>query len=152
MSDVKSKNNVKLLNNKRSRTRIITQPEAKQKVLDISTIKPKNLKYTVDSWNSYVNYFHPNNILIDGGTLISKWSAEKSKNEFVYLKLDKTSIVNVITFGKHKDPTNLKEFRILAGMDKNNLIEILHSGLTNDNEYESFTVNYTIGNTYIPCK
>jgi hypothetical protein len=143
-------NNNKLLGGKRKRMRSISSPQLQKP--DISTIKPKNLKYTIDSWNSYVNNFHPNNILIDGGGSISKWSAEKSKNEYVYLKLERTAIVSIVTFGKHRDPTNLKEFKILAGLDKSNMIEVLHSGLSNDNDYESFTVSYTVGGIYIPCK
>jgi hypothetical protein len=119
---------------------------------DLNGFKSKDLKYDIDSWFSFVNNFHPKNILTEVGGILSKWSAEKSKNEFVTLKLEKTSIVSVVTFGKYKDPTNLKEFRILAGLDKSNMIEILHSGLNNDNEYESFTVNYTIDGIFIPCK
>lgn len=112
----------------------------------------KNIKYDIDSWSSFISYFHPKNILIEGGQL-SKWSVDfKSKKEYLYLKLNKTSIVQIVTFGKYRDPTNLKEFRLFAGLDKDNMIEILHSGLNYDNDYESFTVYHKWNNKFIPAK
>jgi hypothetical protein len=120
--------------------------------MNISELKHKNIKYEIDSWSSYISNFHPRNIQFEGNQL-SKWSVDfKSKNEFLYLKLEKTSIVYIVTFGKFRDPTNLKEFKIFAGMDKTNMIEILHSGLSYDNDYESFTVCYQWNQTLIPCK
>lgn len=121
--------------------------------LDTTTVKYTDLKYEVESWSSYISNFHPRNILIDskrGGNL-SKWSV-KSKNEYLYIKLEKTSIVYIITFGKFSDPTNLKEFKIFGGLDKNNMIEILHSGLSCDPDYEPFSVKYMWNSTVFPCK
>jgi len=118
-------------------------------------MKYKYLNFEIDSWSSYISTFHPKNILLDNkhSGPLSKWSVHfKSQNEFLFLKLEKTSIIYMITFGKFKDPTNLKEFKVFAGMDKINLTEILHVGLTMDNEYEAFTVKYQIDNTFIPCK
>jgi hypothetical protein len=121
----------------------------------------KDLQYDVESWSSYISHFHPKNILIDNkiGGPVSKWSVDfKSQSEYLFIKLNKTSIVSLITFGKFKDPTNLKEFKIFAGLDKNNMIEVLHSGLSLDNEYEPFSVNYKLDDLYyntkifIPCK
>jgi hypothetical protein len=57
----------------------------------------------------------------------------------------------MITFGKFRDPTNLKEFKIYAGLDKSNMIEILHSGLTYEEGYEPFIVKYKWEDTLIPC-
>jgi hypothetical protein len=112
----------------------------------------KNLNYEIDCFSSYISSFHPKNIQIEDGQL-SKWSVDfKSKNEYIYLKLNKTAIVTIVTFGKFRDPTNLKEFKIFAGMDKNNMIEVLHSGLSYDNDYESFTVLHKWNGCLIPAE
>jgi hypothetical protein len=149
----KSKKNIK----KETESNLIIKEENTEKendlLIDISNLKYKNLKYEIDSWSSYISNFHPKNILIDsniGGSL-SKWSV-KSKNEYLYIKLEKTSIVYMITFGKYDDPTNLKEFKIYAGLDKTNMVEILHSGLSDDNDYEPFAVKYIWNSTILPCK
>jgi hypothetical protein len=115
----------------------------------------KDINYEIETWSSYISNFHPRNVLIDSkiGGPLSKWSVDfKSQTEFLLLKLEKTSIVHMIPFGKFKDPTNLKEFKILAGPDKSNMVEILHSGLSYDNEYEPFPVTCKWKNSFIPCK
>jgi hypothetical protein len=124
----------------------------KKNIIEEINYKNKNLRYEIESWSSYISSFHPKNIQIEDGQL-SKWSVDfKSNNEFIYLKLNTTSIVNIVTFGKFRDPTNLKEFKLFAGLDKNNMIEILHSGLSYDNDYESFTVLNKMNGTHIPAK
>ena len=113
----------------------------------------QDIKYTVDSWSSYIGIFHPNNIVkdISDSDQFSKWSVDsKSKSEYVILKLERTSIVQLITFGKYNDPTSLKEFKIYSGMDKNQMIEILHSTLRKEHEYETVSVNYKLNNKSIP--
>jgi hypothetical protein len=136
-----------LLKHKRKKIKL-----SKNKKEDEINVKHQNLKYEIDSWSSYISNFHPKNIQIEGGQL-SKWSVDfKSKNEYIYLKLCKTSIVYIVTFGKYRDPTNLKEFKLFAGLDKNNMIEILHSGLSYDNDYETFTVCHKWNGTFIPAK
>jgi hypothetical protein len=123
--------------------------------IDFNTLKHKSISYDIDSWSSYISTFHPKNILTDNKIAgpVSKWSVDfKSQNEYLILKLEKTSIVHMLTFGKFKDPTNLKEFKIYAGLNKTDMIEILHSGLCMDNEYEAFTVKYEWERTLIPCK
>ena len=53
------------------------------------------LKYEIESWSSYIGSYHPKNILNDlPDDLTSRWSLDyKSQNEFLLLKLEKTSIV-----------------------------------------------------------
>lgn len=112
-----------------------------------------NIKYSIDSWSSFFGNFHPNNITkdISISDQFSKWSVDfKSKNEYIILKLDKTSIVQLITFGKYNDPTSLKEFKLYSGMTKENMTEILHSNLRNENEYETIAINYKWKNKPIP--
>ncbi len=115
----------------------------------------KTIKFDIDSWSSYISNFHPKNICIDSKSSgeLSKWSVDfKSQNEYVFLKLEKTSVISSITFGKFRDPTNLKEFKILAGLNKTDMIEILHSGLAYDIEYEPFSVKKHYKTLLIPCK
>ena len=118
------------------------------------------LKYEIESWSSYIGSYHPKNILNDlPDDLTSRWSLDyKSQNEFLLLKLEKTSIVFFAIFGKSKKEfeegpkTILKDFKLYAGLDKDNMIEILHSGLNNDNEYETIPVKYEYENCLMPSK
>ena len=91
---------------------------------DSDGVQYENIKYSIDSWSSFFGNFHPNNITkdISISDQFSKWSVDfKSKNEYIILKLDKTSIVQLITFGKYNDPTSLKEFKLYSGMTKDNM-------------------------------
>lgn len=120
---------------------------------DSDGVQYENIKYSIDSWSSFFGNFHPNNITkdISISDQFSKWSVDfKSKNEYIILKLDKTSIVQLITFGKYNDPTSLKEFKLYSGMTKDNMTEILHSNLRNENEYETLSINYKWKNKPIP--
>ena len=64
--------------------------------------------------------------------------------QYLLLKLDKMSIVDTITFGKyHKvHVCNLKEFKVFGGLDQSNLTELLHCGLRNDSEMETFQLKF----------
>ena len=118
------------------------------------------LKYDIESWSSYIGSYHPKNILNDlPDDLTSRWSLDyKSQNEFLLLKLERTSIVFFAIFGKSKKEfeegpkTILKDFKIFAGLDKDNMCEILHSGLSNDNDYETIPVKYEFDNCLMPSK
>jgi hypothetical protein len=121
------------------------------------TIEPRleNLQYTIDSWSSFISNFQPKNILYDinKAGILSKWSVDfKSQKEYILIKLEKTSIIHLVTFGKFKDPTNLKEFKLFVGLDKTDMVEILLSGLSNDDGYEPFPVKTKLYGSYIPCK
>lgn len=114
------------------------------------------LKYDIDSWSSYTHNHHPKNIMIEEkDNNLSRWSVQyRSQKEFVFLKLSKTSVIFSIIFGKYKesDPTNLKEFKVYAGIDKENMVEVLSAGLTNDNDYEEFPIKNFENGYYLPCK
>ncbi len=114
------------------------------------------LKYDIDSWSSYTHNHHPKNIMIDEkDNNLSRWSVQyRSQKEYVFLKLSKTAVVFSIIFGKYKesDPTNLKEFKVYAGIDKDNMVEVLSAGLTNDNDYEEFPIKNFENGYYLPCK
>lgn len=114
------------------------------------------IKYDIDSWSSYTHNHHPKNIMIEEkDNNLSRWSVQyRSQKEFVFLKLSRTSVIFSIIFGKYKesDPTNLKEFKVFAGLDKENMVEVLSAGLTNDNDYEEFPVKNFENGYYLPCK
>ena len=52
--------------------------------------------------------------------------------------------VDTITFGKyHKvHVCNLREFKVLGGLSPDNMVELLHSGLRNDPEPETFPLKF----------
>ncbi|KAJ3206086.1 Muskelin 1, intracellular mediator containing kelch motif, partial [Clydaea vesicula] len=58
-----------------------------------------------------------------------------------------------ITFGKyHKvHVCNLKEFKIYGGVSLDNLVLLLHAGLRNDTEKETFSLKHLFGNIVFPC-
>jgi hypothetical protein len=114
------------------------------------------LNYQIDSWSSFTNNHHPKNILLEEKeNQLSRWSVQsRTHNEFVFLQLERISVLSSIVFGKFKecDPTNLKEFKVFVGLDKDNLIEVLSAGMSSDNDYEEFPVKNFIEDCYIPCK
>lgn len=69
------------------------------------------------------------------------------------LKLERPAVVHSITFGKyHKiHVCNLKEFRVLGGPSPSRLTELLHAGLRNDSEPETFSLKRTVGNDSRIC-
>ncbi len=122
---------------------------------DLKAMNHKSIIYEVDSWSSYISNFHPKNILSDIKTAgqVSKWSVDfKSQNEYLFLKLEKPSIIYSITFGKFKDPTNLKEFKVFGGLDKSDMIELVHSGLSQEEGYEAFMLKFKHEGVLIPCR
>eukprot|EP01137_Pigoraptor_chileana_P006051 Opistho-2@49948 len=114
------------------------------------------LPYAIDSWSSHSAQYHPDNILVNKPTeQSSRWSSgSNNQMQFVSLKLDKVSIVHTITFGKyHKvHVCNLKEFKVFGGLEHNNMIELLHSGLRNDSEPETFPLKHKTNGVAFPCK
>ena len=73
--------------------------------------------------------------------------------QFIVLKLEKLSIVRkskiskipeTITFGQyHKvHVCNLKEFKVFGGLELGNMTELLHCGLRNDSEPETFQLRF----------
>eukprot|EP00842_Homolaphlyctis_polyrhiza_P000688 jgi/Hompol1/161/HPOL_002138-RA len=74
--------------------------------------------------------------------------------QHITLKLDRMAIIQTITFGKyHKvHVCNLKEFKIFGGMSPNNMLELLHSGLRNDSEQETFALKFRANGIVFPCQ
>ncbi|ORX89838.1 hypothetical protein K493DRAFT_64679 [Basidiobolus meristosporus CBS 931.73] len=122
----------------------------------IGRAKTEKLKYEIDSWSSHSASYHPKNIMVDNPQeQSSRWSSgSNTQTQFITLKLEKLSVVHSITFGKyHKvHVCNLKEFKVFGGMSPNNMIELLHSGLKNDNDPETFPLKHKTNNLIFPCQ
>lgn len=87
----------------------------------------------------------------------SRWSSPANdQNQFLLLHLPTPAILGTITFGKFNKlhVCNLREFSVLAGPSEDCLVPVLHTGLRNDTEPETFTVLYKHSNPdmHIPCK
>eukprot|EP01135_Chromosphaera_perkinsii_P004865 Nk52_evm11s301 gene=Nk52_evmTU11s301 len=121
----------------------------------ISGCKEQQLQYGIDSWSSHSAQYHPRNIIINKPQeQSSRWSSgSNNQMQYVTVKLDKLSVVHTITFGKyHKvHVCNLKEFKVFGGLNKNNMIELLHSGLRNDDEPETFPLKHKTMDVVFPC-
>eukprot|EP00761_Pharyngomonas_kirbyi_P001116 gb/GECH01001117.1/.p1 GENE.gb/GECH01001117.1/~~gb/GECH01001117.1/.p1 ORF type:complete len:811 (+),score=134.38 gb/GECH01001117.1/:1-2433(+) len=87
-------------------------------------------------------------------SLHNKPSASQ-QHHFIILKFKKPALINSIKFGKfHKvHVCNMKEFKVYGGMNKQNMKEILHSGLRNDDQPEKFFTRYqTESGINVPCQ
>ena len=120
------------------------------------------LEYSIHGYSSMSANYHPKNILTNKPTdQSSRWSsASNSQDQYLTLKLKSTCVtrtlshltipneLETITFGKyHKlHVCNLKEFKVFGGLEPDNMIEILHSGLRNDSESETFALKHKTGN------
>lgn len=107
-----------------------------------------NLHYSIFTCSSFINNFNPCNILIDieGKSKESKWLVNSKGDPFLILKLNETSIVKYITFGKFQDQTALKEFKIYCGFSSQDSIQVLHSYLSASDGYETVSLKETINN------
>jgi len=70
------------------------------------------------------------------------------------LSLESPSIIKNIQFGKYEKThvCNLKKFKVYGGMDPDNLLELLNSGLKNDSTPESFLLKHKLHGQPIPSK
>ncbi|KAI8639074.1 Muskelin N-terminus-domain-containing protein [Parasitella parasitica] len=119
--------------------------------------KEVQLSYTIFDYSSHSGSYHPQNIMVNKPTQqASRWSSGLHDHEqYITIKLDKTAVARSITFGKfHKGHVcNLKEFKVFGGMDpKEDMIEILHNGLKNDTEPETFALKNQHGNMIFPVR
>eukprot|EP00835_Amoeboradix_gromovi_P000588 NODE_21_length_38511_cov_0.503306.p6 type:complete len:616 gc:universal NODE_21_length_38511_cov_0.503306:20490-22337(+) len=94
---------------------------------------------------------HSNGVVIDQG---SRWSSNSNnQQQFLTLKLKQHSIINSVLFGKfHKvHVCNLKEFKIFISFNNKQYIQVLHDGLKNDTDPESFNITSNIKNSDNIC-
>ena len=113
------------------------------------------LEFEIVDCSSYSSAYHPNNIKTcnhDGVVTdqSSRWSSNSNnQHQFMTLKLKQHAHLQSILFGKfHKvHVCNLKEFKVFISYNNRQYIEILHDGLKNDTEPESFDIRTTIKST-----
>jgi len=73
----------------------------------------------------------------------SRWSSDtNSPPQYLVLRLERPAIVTSLSFGKYEKThvCNLKRFQVLGGMEEDNMLDLLDSGLRNDNVTEAFSV------------
>ena len=70
------------------------------------------------------------------------------------VKLERPAVLTNIKFGKFEKThvCNLKRFQVFSGLEENNLIEVLDSGLKNDSSSENFTVQHQINKQFFPVR
>ncbi|XP_062501613.1 muskelin-like isoform X2 [Corticium candelabrum] len=120
-----------------------------------SSLSKQKLTYSVKSYSSFSQTYKPSNVLdnkpSDQG---SRWSSESNHPpQFLTLKLDKTSIVSSITFGKHEKAhvCNLKKFQVFGGLDEEHMSELYCGGLLNNHSPETFQLRHTTHGHQFPC-
>ncbi|XP_055919680.1 muskelin isoform X2 [Eupeodes corollae] len=106
----------------------------------------EKLLFEIDKYSSYATSYLPENILEDTpSNQASRWSSNTNNPpQFLLLKLKRPAIVQKIKFGKFEKShvCNLKKFRVYGGLDENQMILLLESGLKNDSIPEIFSLRY----------
>ncbi|KAJ2162293.1 hypothetical protein GGF46_000784 [Coemansia sp. RSA 552] len=104
------------------------------------------LPYEIHAWSNHSANFLPHNILIDRPhDQASRWSTNANNHrQFITLRLERPSLVPHVC--------NLKEFKVFGGMNEDNMVELLYSGLRNDSEAETISVRQQLHGHYIPCQ
>ncbi|CAO3609257.1 unnamed protein product [Cunninghamella blakesleeana] len=102
----------------------------------------KKLNYSIHEYSSYSAAYHPKYI-VENKPLdqASRWSsAVRDQFQFLTISFPSPVVAKSITFGKfHRaHACNLKEFRVYGGYSQDNMLELLNSGLRNDNIPETF--------------
>ncbi|KAI8359968.1 Muskelin N-terminus-domain-containing protein [Blakeslea trispora] len=131
-----------------------------EEIVDLHTVVAKtpheSLPYTIHDHSSYSGPYHPRNICINDPTeQSSRWSSgSHDQSQYVTLKLDKPAVACKIIFGKfHRSHVcNLKEFKVYGGLSPDDMKELLHKGLTDDNKPEIFPIRYTYNDVIFPIQ
>jgi len=117
-------------------------------------IAEQKLGFSIHSCSSYSSSYFPENVLCDKPSdQSSRWSSDtNTPPQYLTLKLDRTAVVTRISFGKFEKNhvCNLKRFQILGGLAENSMIELLESGLKNDNQAESFRLRHQLNKQFFP--
>ncbi|KAL2740581.1 muskelin [Vespula squamosa] len=118
----------------------------------------KVLEFRIYKCSSFSASYVPENILVDKPSdQTSRWSSDiDNPRQFLTLKLQCPSIVKTITFGKYEKThvCNIKKFKIYGGLEPENMMELLESGLNNDSIPETFDLKHVLGNegNYFPVR
>ncbi|KAG0021912.1 Muskelin 1, intracellular mediator containing kelch motif [Entomortierella chlamydospora] len=122
----------------------------------LAIMRPRVLDYDVHSCSSYSASYLPENIKTNNPQdQSSRWSSgSNNQMQYIMIKLKTMAIAHTITFGKyHKvHVCNLKEFKVFGGLTTSNMTELLHTGLRNDNEPETFLLKHKTNSVVFPCQ
>ncbi|KAK3843362.1 MAG: Muskelin N-terminus-domain-containing protein [Linnemannia gamsii] len=119
-------------------------------------MRPCVLDYDVHSCSSYSASYLPENIKTNNPQdQSSRWSSgSNNQMQYIMIKLKTMAVAHTITFGKyHKvHVCNLKEFKVFGGLTTSNMTELLHTGLRNDHEPETFLLKHKTNSVVFPCQ
>ncbi|KAG0207666.1 hypothetical protein BGX33_006694 [Mortierella sp. NVP41] len=122
----------------------------------LAIMRPCILDYDVHSCSSYSASYLPENIKTNNPQdQSSRWSSgSNNQMQYIMIKLKTMAIAHTITFGKyHKvHVCNLKEFKVFGGLTTSNMTELLHTGLRNDHEPETFLLKHKTNSVVFPCQ
>ncbi|OBZ91936.1 Muskelin [Choanephora cucurbitarum] len=151
-SEDPSKNNTKLS----TTTSISDMKEVSNLQPLVAKTPHEPLPYTIHDHSSYSGPYHPRNICVNEPTeQSSRWSSgSQDQSQYITLKLERPAVACEILFGKfHRSHVcNLKEFKVYGGLSPDNMNELLHKGLTDDNKPEIFPMRYTYNNVIFPIQ
>lgn len=119
-------------------------------------VQQRALKYTVSSCSSHSASYVPENILEDKPSdQASRWSSDTNNPpQYLVLRLERPAVVTSLSFGKYEKThvCNLKRFQVFGGLEDDSLLELLDSGLKNDNVAETFVVRHQLNNHLFPIR
>ncbi|KAF9904273.1 Muskelin 1, intracellular mediator containing kelch motif [Linnemannia zychae] len=122
----------------------------------LAIMRPCVLDYDVHSCSSYSASYLPENIKTNNPQdQSSRWSSgSNNQMQYIMIKLKNMAVAHTITFGKyHKvHVCNLKEFKVFGGLTTSNMTELLHTGLRNDHEPETFLLKHKTNSVVFPCQ
>ncbi|KAF9548799.1 Muskelin 1, intracellular mediator containing kelch motif [Mortierella hygrophila] len=122
----------------------------------LAIMRPCVLDYDVHSCSSYSASYLPENIKTNNPQdQSSRWSSgSNNQMQYIMIKLKSMAVAHTITFGKyHKvHVCNLKEFKVFGGLTTSNMTELLHTGLRNDHEPETFLLKHKTNSVVFPCQ
>ncbi|VDC07695.1 unnamed protein product [Peniophora sp. CBMAI 1063] len=108
-----------------------------------------SLIYTIAGCSEHSSRYVADNILVDNPKdQSSRWSGlheDPHVKQWLLLRLENPGIIYNITFGKYykSHPCNMKEFKVLIGMEESDMTEVLHASLKDDNVPETFPLRHT---------
>lgn len=118
----------------------------------------RRLEYAVSECSSFASSYRPENVLLDRPfDQSSRWGVGPGPDpQFIVLKLAKPAVLHGVHFGKyHKvHVCNMREFKVFVSFNTSPWIQVLHSGLRNDEDPEVFAVRHTDADhpeVVLPC-
>ncbi|OLY81966.1 Muskelin [Smittium mucronatum] len=142
------KENIKKISFKKSRNTMNHSVTSKpfsiypQENMNLDCILP----YEIYSWSSFSANYFPHNIICSKPTeQESRWSTSANDNrQFITLRLERPALIPHVC--------NLREFKVFSGMSPDKMVEVLHSGLRNDDKDEIITIKQSFNGVYLPTQ